>query len=515
MKGAETMLRTLVNGGVDVCFTNPGTSEMQFVSAIDRVEGMRCVLALFEGVASGAADAYARMTDKPAATLFHLGPGLANAMANFHNAMRAGAPIVNIVGEHATYHRQYDSLLGSDIEAYAKPTRGWMRTTETAEAVPADTQAAIVAAHQPPGQIATLIVPADCTWNDAGDAAPAPDQLPTPAAVAADAVEAVAKILASGEPAVLLLAGRALRTAALETASRIANKTGARMMCETLVARMERGAGRTELERLPYFPEQAVEALTGTRHLILVGARPPVGAFAYPDKPSWLSPEDCTIHTLATIDQDLPAALLQLADAVDAAATAPTLLDLTKPELPTGDFTPETVGLTLAASLPEDAIVVDEAATSGAPLFFSTAAAEPHDWLMLTGGAIGNGLPLTVGAAVACPDRKVVGLQADGSGMYTVQSLWTQAREQLNVTNVVFANRLYRILGVEFQRVGAGEPGPKARELLEIGRPDLDWVKMAEGMGVTAARATSLEEFNRLLPAFIAEQGPNLIEAVV
>ncbi len=515
MKGAESMLRTLVNGGVDVCFTNPGTSEMQFVSAIDRVEGMRCVLALFEGVASGAADGYARMLDKPAATLFHLGPGLANALANFHNAMRAGVPIVNIVGEHATYHRDYDSLLGSDIQAYAKPTRGWVRTTETAEALPADTQAAIVAAYQPPGQIATLIVPADCTWNDAGEPAAAPAKLPSTAAVSTDAIETVAKVLSTGEPAVLLLAGQALRASSLETASRIAKRTGARMMCETLAARMQRGAGRAPLERLPYFPEQAVAALAGTKHLILVGARPPVGAFAYPDKPSWLSPEDCTIHTLASIDQDLPAALVQLADALDATGTPSTLLALGKPELPAGEFTPETIGLTLAATLPENAIVVDEAATSGAPLFFSTAAAEPHDWLMLTGGAIGNGLPLSVGAAVACPDRKVVGLQADGSGMYTVQSLWTQAREQLNVTTVVFANRQYRILGIEFQRVGAGQPGPKARDMLEIGRPDLDWVKMAEGMGVTAARATSLEEFNRLLPAFLAEPGPNLIEAVV
>jgi acetolactate synthase-1/2/3 large subunit len=515
MNGAEAMLRTLVGGGVEVCFTNPGTSEMQFVAAADRVPGLRCVLGLFEGVVSGAADGYARMTDRPAATLLHLGPGLANGLANFHNAMRARVPIVSIVGDHATYHRTYDSPLSSEVADYAKPVSGWIRDASTPERLAADTMDTIVAARQPPGRIATLIVPADCTWSSAPGPVAPPPAWPTFSNATEEALSEATAALEGGEPCALLMTGRALRASALTLAGRIAAATRARLLCDTLNTRLERGAGRVTPERLPYFPEQVLAMLTGLRHLILIGSKPPVGFFAYPNHPSWLTPENCRIHTLAHPHENPLEALERLAERLGADGHAPLLQPRVRPALPSGELTPQSMALTLGALIPEGAIVSEEAATGGFGLLPATAGAPPHDWLFLTGGAIGQGLPVAVGAAVACPDRKVLALQADGGGMYTVQALWTMAREGLDVTTVVYANRAYRILQVEHERVGAGRPGAKALAMMDLRRPDLDWVRLAEGMGVPARRATTLEEFNRALRAYLAEPGPNLIEAVV
>ncbi len=514
MKGAEALLRTLLAGGVDVCFTNPGTSEMQFVAALDRVPEMRGVLALFEGVATGAADGYARMADKPAATLLHLGPGLANGLANLHNARRAATPIVNIVGEHATTHLEYDAPLTSDIAGIARPVSGWVRTVQRAGSIAADTAAAIVAANQAPGQIATLITPADCTWDDCAGPTTVP-AAPAPATAEEAAIRAAAAALRSGEPAMLLLGGRALREPGLEYAGRIAAQCGARISSTTFFARQMRGAGRVRTERLPYFADQAIMALSGVRHLILIGARAPVSFFAYPNSPSWLTPAGTQIHELASMEQDAGDALTRLAEALGATTPAHTQ-GLERPALPSGSFTPLTIAQAIGALLPDHCIVVDESATSGWALLDATAGAPPHDWLALTGGAIGDGMPLAVGAAVACPDRRVLNLQADGSAAYTLQALWTQAREQLNVTTVIYANRAYRILEVEYTRTESGQqPGPRAGQLLSIGRPDLNWAQLAQGMGVEAARVETIEGFNRLLQGYLQQAGPNLIEVMI
>ena len=515
MNGAESLLRTLVNSGVDTCFTNPGTSEMQFVAAADKEPRMRCVLGLFEGVVSGAADGYARMAGKPAATLLHLGPGLANALANFHNAMRANTPIVNIVGDHATYHKKFDAPLASDVAAYAGPVSGWIKEIVDPGDVPELTQAAISASLQPPGQIATLIVPADTAWSQSVEAATKEVQRSAPSKVDDAVVKSAAQVLASGEPTVILLRGDALLANGLAFASQISNKVGARVFCDTFNARVERGAGRAMIERLPYFPELIVDTLSGTKHLIVVGSKPPVGFFAYPDKPSWLTPDDCEVHILATPEQDGVDALARLADETGANQCEPTFITTQKYDLPVGDLTLEAVSIAIAALLPENAIVAEEAITSGFALQPMTSAAAPHDWLSVPGGSIGGGLPMATGAALACPERKVLCLQADGSGMYTLQALWTQAREGLNVTTVIFANREYKILNIEFERVGAGAPGQIARDMFALDRPELNWVKLAEGMGVTARRVTSLEDFTKTLSAFIAEPGPNLIELVL
>jgi acetolactate synthase-1/2/3 large subunit len=510
MNGAESLVRTLVAGGVEVCFTNPGTSEMHFVASLDRVPGMHSILCLFEGVAAGAADGYGRMAAKPAATLLHTGPGLANGLANFHNARKAHTPIVNIVGNQATAHQRYDAPLSSDVEAFARPVSGWLRSATDAKAVAADAVDALAAATDPPGRIATLILPADCAWNAAESAATprpaAPRQPPSQRAV--DAARAA---LTSGEPAVMLLTGQALLERGLELAGRIAAATGARLLSQTFNARLQRGAGRVPVDALPYFAESAVAALAGVRHLILVGAQPPVSFFAYPETPSWLTPEGCRIHTLAAPADDAEAALAALADAVGAGERAALAQERVETLPPTGELSAESVHRSLAALLPEHAIVSDEAITCGFGMIHHTRGAAPHDWLQLMGGAIGQGLPLATGAAVACPDRKVIALEGDGSALYTIQALWTQAREGLDVTNIVFANRRYAILEIELERVGAS-PGPQARRNYSIGEPALDFVALARGLGVPAARVTSADDFNRRFAAAMSEPGPYLIE---
>lgn len=511
--GAESLVETFVESGVDVCFANPGTSEMHFVAALDSNPGMRCVLGLFEGVVTGAADGYGRMSGKPAATLTHLGPGLGNGLANLHNAKKARTPVVNVVGDHATFHRQYDAPLTSDVEGVARPMSNWVKVSQSADDVATDGALAVQAALTPPGQVATLILPADTAWNRT-TACATPLAPPMPKAYSADNVDAVAKALLSGEPAVFLINGFVTAERAA-MADRIAQKTGARAIMDTFIGRHQRGAGRAEMATLPYFGEQAAEVLEGTKHLILVSSQPPVTFFAYPEKPNWLTPEGCELHTLVERDEDVDGALEALATAVGAQNLAANLVELSIPQLPCGQLDPINMGATLANHFPQNAIVVDEGATCGAGCTMATRTAAPHDWLKLTGGSIGYGLPCATGAAVACPDRPVICLQGDGGGMYTVQALWTQARESLNVTNIIFANRKYAILQMEFNRVGAHNPGPKAMSMLDLTNPELKWTQIAEGMGVPAWRVTTVEEFAAALQASFAAAGPTLIEAML
>ncbi|MEM7099049.1 MAG: acetolactate synthase large subunit [Pseudomonadota bacterium] len=511
--GAESLVQTFVDAEVDVCFANPGTSEMHFVAALDTNPQMRCVLGLFEGVVTGAADGYGRMAGKPAATLTHLGPGLGNGLANLHNAKKARTPVVNVVGDHATFHRKYDAPLTSDVEGIARPVSGWVKVSQSADDVAADGAEAVQAALAPPGQVATLILPADTAWNrTTASAAPLPRLQPK--AYAQGNVDDVAAALKTGQPAVILMNGFISETRAA-LADRVAQATGARIVTDTFVARTQRGAGRAEVQRLPYFGEQAAEVLEGTKHLILLSTQSPITFFAYPDKPNWLTPEGCETHTLVERDEDIDGALEALVEAVGAAAIAPNLLELEIPDLPRGALDPMSLGVALAHHFPENAIVVDEGGTCGAGCSLATRTSHAHDHLMLTGGSIGYGLPCAVGAAVACPDRRVVNLQADGAGMYTVQALWTMAREQLDITTIVFANQKYSILQIEFGRVGAHNPGPKAMSMLDLTNPELNWVNLAEGMGVPASRATTVEEFSDALQRSLASPGPSLIEAIL
>ncbi len=513
--GAQALIRTLVDAGVDTCFTNPGTSEMHFVAALDTVPEMRAVLALFEGVATGAADGYARMADKPAATLLHLGSGLGNGVANLHNARKGRVPIVNIVGDHATYHTQYDAQLQSDIETVARNVSpNWVRTSQSTQALSSDAAEAIAVAKGPPGQVATLILPADVSWGDGAEPAP-PPAAPTPPMAPPDLVEEVARALRGRGGTALLLGGRALREPALRAAGRIAAATGTKLLCEVFPTRLERGAGLPALERIAYFAELASVQLSGLKHLVLVDSKAPVSFFAYPGKKSYLVPDGCEVHELVGPADDALGSLEALVDALGATGAQPAVADASRQDRPTGELTADKVCEAIGAVLPEGAIVSDEAQTSGVMLPATTAGAPRHDWLTLTGGAIGQGLPLAVGAAVACPDRPVFALEGEGSAMYTIQSLWTMAREQLDVTVVIFNNRSYAILNIELERVGADGGGPRAKRQLDLEGPNLDFVALANGMGVPAVRADTCEQLNDALDRAIAEPGPHVIEVVV
>jgi acetolactate synthase-1/2/3 large subunit len=513
VNGAQALVRTLVDAGVDVCFANPGTSEMHFVAALDDVPDMRAVLTLFEGVATGAADGYGRMAGRPAATLLHLGPGMGNGLANLHNARRARTPIVNVIGDHARSHKRLDAPLESDIDAVAGTVSGWVRRSLSAADVAGDAVEAVAAASSAPGSISTLVLPADVSWEEGAAPAEPIGARPAPQ-VAPSVVEEVAAVLALRVPTVLFLGGDVMDADGQLAAAQIAAGTGARLLSETFPARAVRGAGLPDVQRLPYPPEMAIASLAGTKHLVLAGATSPVHFFGYPDVPGHPVPEDCAVHVLSAPGEDGVAALRALAEVAAPDAT-PDVLEASRPELPTGELTPRALAAVVGALLPEDAILVDEALTSGVGLVELTAGAPRHDWLCLTGGAIGEGLPMALGAAIACPNRPVIGIQADGSAMYTISSLWSYAREQADITTIVCDNGSYAILQHELSRVGAASDGERAGQLLDLGSPGLDFVALAQGMGVPATRATTAEELADQLRHALAQPGPHLIDAVL
>jgi acetolactate synthase-1/2/3 large subunit len=517
--GAQALIGSLTRAGVDVCFMNPGTSEMHFVSALDAVPQMRGVLALFEGVATGAADGYARIAGKPAAVLLHLGPGLANGLANLHNARRAGTPVVVIVGAHATGHVRYDAPLQSDIEALARTVSGWVHTSGHPRDLAQDAMRALAAAQA--GQIATLILPADVSWSEGAALAP-PRLAPTSnqrGTVDHSQLSTIVQLATAGPSTMLFLGGRALTERGLRAASRIAAATGARLLAETFPARMERGAGLPSVSRLAYLAESAGTQLAGVTGLVLAGARSPVSFFAYPGQASDLVPAGCAVTTLADRDQDVEGALEELADLV-AAGTSPVLAEPVILAAEPGPLNAISLANTIAASLPEHVIIADEANTSGFALPTALAGAPRHTLLTLTGGSIGQGMPAATGAAVAAPDRPVLSLEADGSALYTLQALWTQAREQLNVTTVLINNAAYAILRMELARTladqtGTGQAGERAARMLDLSGPTPDFTQLSAGLGVPASRVTTAEELDKALRAAYAEPGPHLIEAIV
>ncbi len=514
MNGAEALLNTLVDGGIEICFANPGTSEMQLVQAIGQTEAMRPVLCLFEGVVSGAADGYARMADKPAATLLHLGSGFSNSLANMHNARRAGSPIVNIVGDHASYHLQFDAPLTSDLPAIA---RWGSHHTEIARS-PEDLSAAgartLQAAQRGNGQIATLIAPADFAWTEATEAASALPA-PKPLAVGTQRIERAAEAMRGEGRTCVLLGGRALREHNLAALGAIAEAHDLTLMCATFPTRLARGEGRVPVQRLPYFAEQAMEVLAPFERLILLGTAAPVSFFAYPDKESWLTPEHCELILLAEASEDIDGTIKALVDELAIDPEPKRVSEFVRQDITEDALTPLTIGQVVTNELPEQAIVCDEGNTSSLPLFLITAQARAHDWLTLTGGAIGQGLPLALGAALACPERKVVALEADGSAMYTIQALWSMARENADVTVVLFNNSSYAILNIELARVGAGEGNTKTLSMLDLSNPSMSFASIAEGLGVPATQARSAAEFQTQFRAAMRRKGPQLIEAIL
>jgi acetolactate synthase-1/2/3 large subunit len=513
MNGAHALLATLGANGVTTCFANPGTSEMHFVAGLDDFADMRGVLCLFEGVATGAADGYARVTKRPAATLLHLGPGLANGWANLHNARRARVPIVNIVGDHATYHAPYDAPLQSDIASLASGLEGWQRRSLRADDIASDTADAIRAAYGPPGQVATLILPADVSWNEVTGAPvnwPLADRSMPSAPIDAHLSRAV-ELLRTKRTA-LFIGGSALSARELALAQRVAVATSCKVVMETFPAIMDHGAGIESPERLIYFAEFAASQLQDVEALILIGARSPVSFFAYPDISSVIAPEGCEALDLAPPGTDTDAALEFLVDAVHAPSTDVVTGDA--PSAPTGALTTASFAAAVGATAPEGLIIADESNTSGVHLYGAMQFAPPHRWMTLTGGAIGMGLPLALGAAVGSGQR-VLCVESDGSMMYTLQALWTMARESLDVTVIGLSNRSYAVLNYELRRVGAVSDGSTSQRMLDLDEPTLDLCKLAEAQGVPSVRVTTADELVAALRRSYSTPGPMFIEAVL
>jgi acetolactate synthase I/II/III large subunit len=512
MNGAESLVQTLTDHGVDICFANPGTSEMHFLKALENPR-MRSVLCLFEGVCTGAADGYYRMKETPASTLLHLGPGLANGLANIHNAKRASSGMVNIVGEHSAAHLKYDPPLTSDIEGLARPLSHWVRRVESPRAVAWDVATAVSKASEHPGQIATLILPGDTSWQDAGETPTLPRAIASQAKLPdAARIESIAQVLRSGEPTLMILAGRSTRGRAVELAGKLKAATGCRLATQFFTSRIERGAGRVTLERIPYAVGLAVDYLKGFKHIITVETTEPIAFFSYPDKPSLLKAPGTSVHTLVETDEDGAAGLEMLLEALGATQTKAVLQTRSDAPPPTGALTPSTIAQALAAALPEHCILVDESLTTGRETMGLTVGAAPHDLINNMGGSIGYGTPVATGAALACPDRRVFCMVGDGSAMYTIQSLWTQAREGLNITTIIFANNSYAILKAEYANMGAGAPGARALAMIDIDRPRIDWLAMAKSMGVPARAVESAEAFYQAMADSVNEAGPCLIE---
>ncbi|NDR58072.1 acetolactate synthase large subunit [Aliiruegeria sabulilitoris] len=512
MNGAETLVKTFLAGGVDVCFANPGTSEMHFVAALDSHPEMRCILSLFEGGVTGAADGYFRMSGKPAATLLHLAPGFGNGYANVHNARKGHSAMINVVGEHADYHLKFDAPLKGDIEGVTRSVSDWVKVSMDALAVAQDGAESIRAATARNGQIATLVLPANTAWTEAeGPVDPLPPvalHRPRPDQIAAAAA-------ALTEPGAALFVGGAAAFGPLaRLAGKIARKTGCRLMADYFLPRVERGEGAVDIDCLHYPVLENVELLKDVKHMVLLGAGQPVAFFAYPDRPSTPEPADCRMLDLCGATMDIAWTLQALIAATGAEQAEPALLSLDVPELPTGELTLAKVGKALAALLPEGAIIANEAVTAGADVIPPTRTARNHDLLYNPGGAIGAALPLAVGAAVACPDRKVIAPTGDGSAMYTLQSLWTMAREQLDVTVLIFANRGYQILRAELANVGVSHVGRNAERMFNVEGPELDWVALSQGHGVPARRVEDMESFADAFRAAMETPGPKLIEIV-
>jgi acetolactate synthase-1/2/3 large subunit len=512
LTGAEAIVGTLADCGVTACFANPGTSEMHLVAALDREPRIRSVLCLFEGVATGAADGFARVTGRPAMSLLHLGPGYLNGGANLHNAKKAFAPSVNIVGDHASYHRQYDTPLSSDVHALVAPMAVWIGEPEGAQAAGAVAAKAYAAAFGPPAGPAFLIAPADAAWSEGGARSAPVAITPRKPASRAEIESAVSAIRAAKKPAILL-GDSAVSAAGLKHAARL-GAAGMKVMMETFPASQIRGAGIFAPARLGYFAEMAMAEIGDADLLVLAGAKAPISFFAYPGKPSVLTPEGCATLSLGARESDAAATLALLADALGAPADPPIATPAPAPIMP-GPLNMFAIGACLSKHMPAGSIISDDGVTSSLAIYSATMGAQPHSWLFGTGGAIGGGTPVAIGAAVAAPDAKVICIAGDGAAMYTNQAFWTMAREKLDVLTIICANRSYRILNIEFERTGAGLPGPIGQQMLSLDNPAIDWVKLAEAQGVKASRATTSEDFETQIKEYFAGRGPALIEAVI
>ncbi len=514
MNGAELIMKTAINAGIVVCFANFGTTEMPLALAFDTEPGIKAVLGLFEGICTGAADGFGRMMNKPAMTLLHLGPGFANGIANLHVARRARSPILNLIGEHTTQHISLDPPLAMDIKALAGTVSGWYKANQSPDELSQDIADAYSASLH--GQIATLSIPSDYQMEEIESAYVAvPDFAFDP--VNRERIEKAAYFMKSHKKVALILGGRALRLRGLQVATRLKAFSGCDLLTDYLPGYMDRGIGLPEITRIPYFPEPAMALLAHYEGVVIAGTREPVSFFGYKGIRENLLAEDQPRFLIDGFRQNPVEALEYLADLLNAAKDGDEQIvsELRRPSIAQGELTSEKACQTLAALQPEGAIIVDEGVSSAFPYYALSHGLPPHSMLTNSGGSIGYGMPCSIGAAIACPDRPVINLQADGSAMYTVQALWTQARQNLNITTLICANRCYNILKMELNRANIETIGPNISSLMDLENPHINWVKMAEAMGVPAVSVNTGEELSHEIKLALSESGPHLIETVI
>jgi len=518
MNGAQALFKALTDAGLDTCFANPGTSEMQLVYEIGLTKDVRPVLCLQENTVTGAADGYARMAGKPAFTLLHVAAGFANGIANLQNAGRANTSVVNIVGANATYHQPNypeHELINGHIVDLARVVSHWAHQAKSASDLAVLGALATRYARIGAGKICTVIAPTNCHWDPAV-APPVPAGPMESPKVSPQTIQDAVGLLTNGKKTGIVLGSHSMYGDGLELAGRIAAKTGADLLGEATPSRFARGEGRVPVQLIPYLPEHALPVLKRYQQLILVGALFPVTTFAYKGQPLSKVPEGCEVSTLATVDHDILSALSDLAKAVGAPSQPAARQARSKSSLPAGVLTDAAIGQSVGMLLPENAIIVMECPTTEPAIYQYTEGARAHDYLQAsTGGAIGSGLPVALGAAVACPDRKTVLFEGDGSGMYTNQALWSMAREKANVIVVILKNDNYAILEIELARVRDGDSNDKMQSMMNLNNPTIDWVKIAEGQGVPASLATTAEEFHKQFEAALRTEGPRLIEAQI
>lgn len=511
VNGATTLLRALRAGGADICFANPGTTELTLVAALAEVPEIRPVLCLFEGVCTGAADGYARISGKIPLTLLHLGPGFANGIANLHNARRAHSKIITIIGDHATWHLPHDAPLTSDIESLARPVSVDVVRIASTNSIAEGVARALTGTGWGAGGPATIVVPTDVM--DAN----APSLSAPPIATGSDlvsdtAIEAAAAACQGGKELILLIGGDALRVEGQRAAEAVAANTGARLVMEPYPAVVTLGGDLPRIERQAYFPDDVIRQF-GDATVILAGARPPISYFGYEDYPSVLVPDERLV-VLSQPGEDSVSALQALAERLGATRSEPTSVAVSQPPAPdpAAPLTPNSIVEELLVQLPEDSVISLEGSTLGGPWLREAYRAPTHRVMTNTGGAIGQGLPCAVGAALGAPDSRVIALQSDGSAQYTLQALWTMAREKLPITIILAANHRYGILQTELKRADTPLDQPTVASLTNLGDPRTDWTKLAAGYGVPAIRATTVAEFSEALKRGLATDGPLLIQ---
>ncbi len=513
MMGAQWMLKSAAAAGIEVCFANPGTTELPFVAAMDRATEIRPLLGLFEGVCSGAADGYYRIRRKPAMTLTHLGPGFANAIANFHNARRARSAIFNVIGEHMSWHVAADPPLASDIESLARPVSAGVWRADTPATLHNATVGALQGLQQR-GGIQTLILPMDLQEDPVQHSIAAPVAAQAAADYDAAAVATVAADITAGRKVLLYLGADALGEAALRRLARLAALPNVELVGETFPAASEHGRGLPAIKRLVALAEKAHPYLLGFERVAVLAAEPPVAFFGARGLPSHLG-DPARMATVCGPGGRVAEALEELLARVrPAAAPASTVQRVSDTDLGES-LTPESASRVVAAHLPANAIVSAEGATLGFPFNALASQAERHTTIVLTGGAIGQGLPSAFGASVAAPDRKVVALQSDGSALFTIQALWSMAREGSDVVVILASNQRYNILINEMSRNGYALTSPPVRDLLNLARPAVDWQALSTSFGVPSNRVESVSALRRAFQAALAERGPRLIEVVL